>query len=86
MKEFLRQNVKKCKKTITVYTMPDGSVIEAYKHKNTTEFYIHHKDYGIKMFMFGFCSNNCDEAKQEEIVYENFIKFVSKYESEWMAV
>ena len=37
MKEFLRQNVKKCKKTITVYTMPDGFVIEAYKHKNQTD-------------------------------------------------
>ena len=54
--------------------IPNGFIIEADQGEEITDFYIYHKDYGIKMLMFGLC--NYDAAEQEEILYTNAIRYV----------
>ena len=52
MKNFSESDIKKDVKSITVYTLPNGYIIEADKGEEITDFYIYHKDYGVKMLMF----------------------------------
>ena len=49
MKKFSENDIKKYVRTITAYTLPYGFIIEADQSEEVTDFYIYHKDYGIKM-------------------------------------
>ncbi|MBR4022743.1 MAG: hypothetical protein IKI94_09200 [Ruminococcus sp.] len=82
MKIFSKNNINKYVKTITVYTLPSGFIIEADKCEEVTDFYIYHKDYGIKMLMFGLC--NDDTAEQEEILYVNAPQYMDIYKDKYM--
>ena len=82
MKKFSENDKNKYVKTITAYTLPYGFIIEADKCEEVTDFYIYHKDYGIKMLMFGLC--NYDTAEQEEILYANAPQYMDIYKDEYM--
>lgn len=69
MCKTLGNDKNKYVKTITAYTLPSGFIIEADKGEEVTDFYIYHRDYGVKMLMFGLC--NYDASEQEEILYAN---------------
>ena len=82
MKNFSESDTKKDVKSITVYTLPNGYIIEADKGEEITDFYIYHKDYGVKMLMFGLC--NYDASEQEEILYANAPRYMDIYKDEYM--
>lgn len=82
MKKFSEKDIKKYVKTITVYTLPSGFIIEADKGEEVTDFYIYHRDYGVKMLMFGLC--NYDASEQEEILYANAPRYMDIYKDEYM--
>lgn len=82
MKNFSESDIKKDVKSITVYTLPNGYIIEADKGEEITDFYIYHKDYGVKMLMFGLC--NYDASEQEEILYANAPRYMDIYKDEYM--
>ena len=82
MCETLENGRNKYVKTITVYTLPSGFIIEADKGEEVTDFYIYHRDYGVKMLMFGLC--NYDASEQEEILYANAPRYMDIYKDEYM--
>lgn len=82
MCETLENGRNKYVKTITAYTLPYGFIIEADQSEEVTDFYIYHKDYGIKMLMFGIC--NCDVAEQDEIVRANATQYMLIYTENYM--
>ena len=82
MKNFSESDIKKDVKSITVYTLPNGYIIEADKGEEITDFYIYHKDYGVKMLMFGLC--NYDPAEQEDILYTSASRYMDIYKDEYM--
>ena len=57
-------------------------IIEADKGEEVTDFYIYHRDYGVKMLMFGLC--NYDASEQEEILYANAPRYMDIYKDEYM--
>lgn len=82
MCETLENGRNKYVKTITAYTLPYGFIIEADQSEEVTDFYIYHKDYGIKMLMFGIC--NCDVAEHDEIVRANATQYMLIYTENYM--
>ena len=82
MKKFSKNDINKYVKTITAYTLPYGFIIEANKGEEVTDFYIYHKDYGVKMLMFGLC--NYDTSEQEEILYTSASRYMDIYKDEYM--
>ena len=82
MKKFSENDIKKYVRTITVYTLPSGFIIEADKGEEVTDFYIYHRDYGVKMLMFGLCNYDMDE--QEDILYANALRYMDIYKDEYM--
>ena len=82
MKNFSESDIKKDVKSITVYTLPNGYIIEADKGEEITDFYIYHKDYGVKMLMFGLC--NYDPAELEDILYTSASRYMDIYKDEYM--
>lgn len=84
MKNFSESDIKKDVKSITVYTLPNGYIIEADKGEEITDFYIYHKDYGVKMLMFGLCNYDMDE--QEDILYANALRYMDIYKDEYMSL
>ena len=69
--------MKKYVKTINVYDMPNGFTVEVDSVDSTREFYLHHKDYGDKMYMFGLPS--IEEASEEGIIETNAAMYISVY-------
>ena len=82
MKNFSESDIKKDVKSITVYTLPNGYIIEADKGEEITDFYIYHKDDGVKMLMFGLCNYDMDE--QEDILCANALRYMDIYKDEYM--
>ena len=69
-------------KVIETYEIENGFYLDIQEKKDTLEFYIYHKDYGIKMLMFGLC--NYDASEQEEILYANAPRYMDIYKDEYM--
>lgn len=59
--------IKKTEKTITAYEGGSGHIIEVIKEGDTVEFWISHKDYGVKSFMFGFHEADLKETLDDYI-------------------
>ena len=74
--------LSKNEKTITVYTLPDGFFVEVDRGAETTEFYIGHKDYGVKAEMFEVMSK--DIASEEELIFANAEEHMASYRDEYM--
>lgn len=76
--------MKKYKKTITVYELNDGFIVEVYRDEDEngidSEFYLHHKDYGVKMLMFEI-SNYM--ASDENIILETVDEHIEIYKEEY---
>ncbi len=84
MCKTLGNDKNKYVKTITAYTLPSGFIVEADKGEEVTDFYIYHKDYGVKMLMFGLCNYDMDE--QEDILYANALRYMDIYKDEYMSL
>lgn len=72
----------KYEKAITVYSLPDGFIVEVEKGSEYTDFYISHRNYGVKSLMFGLC--NCDIGSEEEIILANAEECMDLYREEFM--
>lgn len=77
MNDFIDKEMNKYEKTITVYTLPFGFKVEVEKNEEISEFYISHKDYGDKMYMFSL--SNCDTTEQDNIVSSNAIEYMELF-------
>ena len=73
--------MKKYKKTVTVYELPDGFIAEVHRSEALSEFYISHKAYGIKMQMFGLF--NCDSETEEHILEANVAEYIALYKQDY---
>ena len=73
--------MKKYQKTITVYELHDGFMVEVHREKEFSEFYIYHKAYGIKTLMFGVC--DCDKVAEEQIIEANAEDHMNVYKAEY---
>ena len=67
--------MKKYVKTINAYDISDGFTVEVDNVDSAREFYLHHKDYGDKMYMFGVPS--LDETNEEGVIELNAEMYVS---------
>ena len=47
--------MKKYQKTITVYELDGGFFVEVGKQDDSVDFYLCHRNYGVKLLMFGYC-------------------------------
>lgn len=79
MNDFI---LSKNDKTITAYTLPDGFFVEVEHVADITEFYIGHKDYGVKVEMFGVPSK--DVVSEEELIIANAEEHMVPYRNEYM--
>lgn len=68
-------------KSITVYEFADGFYVEVNKSESCTEFYIAHKNYGIKDFAFGIC--DLREGDEEVIIMNNLEQMISVYKEQY---
>ena len=50
--------MKKTVELFTRYDVGDGFYIELMPEEKTSDFYIYHKDYGVKMFICGLLKSN----------------------------
>lgn len=73
--------MKSYKRTVTIYELDNGFCVDAVKDGNVTEFYLYHKEYGVKSLIFGLC--DVDEATEVSIVEgineEDFIDYLTEY-------
>lgn len=72
---------KTYQKTIIVYEFSGGFCAEIRKEGNITEFYISHKDYGVKDFAFGLV--DLHESDEEWILLGNIETMISSYKEEF---
>lgn len=74
---------KKYNKKILVYEIKYDFIVEVIKDDkdNTSEFWLYHKDYGIKMFMYGI---ECDEKEYEELIFSDINSYINIYKKEYM--
>ena len=72
---------KTTQKTITVYEFSNGFYAEVHKEEGLTEFYISHKDYGVKDLAFGILGLN--ENYEEGILLGNIEKMISSYKEQF---
>ena len=85
MKNFATQNnnnMKKFKKTITVYNLGQGFFVEVYKGAEETKFYIYNENYGIKSLMFGLPSRDIHSV--ETLILSNAEKQIRIYSEMYM--
>jgi len=83
--------MKRYKKTIDVYDLKglfDGFCVEVHDNRYETEFYLYHKQYGIKDLMFGVAWI-CDYCEMESIIdayiEESIKNYTDKYITEGIA-
>ena len=68
-------------KSITVYEFADGFYVEVNRSEAYTEFYIAHKNYDIKEFMFGLC--DLAESDEKVIITNNLEQAISAYKEQY---
>lgn len=69
------------KKTITVYDVGNGFFVETGITDDVTEFYLYHKDYGVKSFMFGI--NHFSFMSEEQLIESNLSTYVELYKNDY---
>lgn len=74
---------KKYNKKILVYEMKYGFIVEVIKDDkdNTSEFWLYHKDYGIKMLCYGL---RCHETDFEELIFSDINSYIKNYKMLYM--
>ena len=73
--------MKKYQKTITVYELDGGFFVEVCKEDDVVEFFLCHKNYGVKSHMFGLF--NCDSETEEQILEANAEDYMNIYKAEY---
>lgn len=69
--------IKKYKKTVVVVEFENDFMVEIDRGEKFTEFYLAHKFYTEKEYMFNF--PNCDEEQEEKLIWENLEKHMFVY-------
>ena len=64
-------------KTIMVYTLSAGFTVEVEIKEDCSDFYICHKDYGDKMYMFGL--ENKDITSVDDIILSNANEYMELF-------
>lgn len=77
--------MKKADVKITVYEMEDDFIVEVYKNNDIFKFWIYHRNYGIKGFMFGIPEKYINEENTiENLIKGNFEEQKDFYIQEYM--
>ena len=78
--------MKKADVKITVYEMENDFFVEVYKNNDIFEFWIYHRNYGTKSFMFGMPKIyiDCEEITVEDLIKGNFEEQKDFYIQEYM--
>lgn len=77
--------MKKADVKITVYKMEDDFFVEVYQNDDIIEFWIYHRNYGIKSFMFGIPEKYINEENSiENLIKGNFEEQKDFYIQEYM--
>ena len=77
--------MKKADVKITVYEMKDDFFVEVYKNNDIFEFWIYHRNYGIKEFMFGLPEKYFNEINTiENLIKGNFDDYKKTYIKNYM--
>ena len=77
--------MKKADVKITVYEMEDDFFVEAYPNDDIIEFWIYHRNYGIKSFMFGIPEKYFNKGNTiEHLIKGNFTEYKSSYIQDYM--
>ena len=77
--------MKKADVKITVYEMKDNFFVEVYKNNDIFEFWIYHRNYGIKEFMFGIPEKYFNKGNTiEHLIKSNFERQKDFYIQEYM--
>jgi len=71
---------KKHQKTITVYELDGGFFVEVGKQDDSVDFYLCHRNYGVKLLMFGYC--DFYGMTEEDLILENVDEFIAFYKAE----
>ena len=78
--------MKRYSKTIDVYDLKglfDGFCVEVHDDKDGTEFYLYHKQYGIKEYMYGVAWT-CDYCEIEAIIDTNIEASIKNYTDKYI--
>ena len=73
--------MKKYQKTITVYELDGGFFVEVCKEDDVVDFFLCHKNYGVKAHMFGLC--DFYGMTEEELVLANIAEHIAFYKAEY---
>ena len=73
--------MKNYQKTITVYELDGGFFVEVSKQDDVVEFFLCHKNYGVKSHMFGLCEFY--GMTEEELVLANIAEHIAFYKAEY---
>lgn len=73
---MLKTNVE-----IKRYDLENGFIVDVEKSDEWADFWLNHKDYGIKQFMFELY--NCDESEYESIIEFNVDEFINIYKKDY---
>lgn len=69
------------KKTITAYDVGKGFFVETGTIDNVTEFYLCHKNYGVKSLMFGV--NDFNFMNEEQLIESNLSTYIDLYKEDY---
>ena len=71
--------MKKYQQQITVYEFHDGFRVELFESASLAEYYLVHKDYGIKTLMFGI------DAPNESLLLDSIDAHIKAYKDDFFS-
>lgn len=74
--------MKKHQKTITIYDLRDNFFVEVHPAGDTSDFYIGHAEYGVKLLMFSIEAP--DEASVDQLIESNADEYIAIYTDDFI--
>lgn len=76
--------MKKLSRQYAAFELRDGFILEIIGTDTNTEYYIYHKDYGIKSHCFGVLAPFDECMKELDLVDTDYSEYMEMYREDYM--